>query len=324
MSSREISDLAGILALLLFCAAATLRASKLLRSASNAINGVVRHKEAHPPVSRVTLPVTVTDRLGQFVSGLRQEDFLIFENGKPQVISAFRNEDLPMTVGLVIDSSESMRAKCSEVRAAVMSFAESRNSEDEILVVKFNERASLGWPPNMFFNNNVEQLQAALAKHSPEGETALYDAIFLAMKQLELGTRERKSLLVISDGDDNASRISSQQVLAAAERNSVPIYVLVFQDHTSINSQAAFLTQLAETTGGRAHFIGRRKKASSIAKQIARELREQYTLVYSPSHLDHNGAFRTIRVVAQTSAQGKLLVRTRPSYLAQKDSCLPL
>ena len=319
MDYREISDWAGVLALLLFCAAATLRASNLLRSNSHVVTGLAKEKEMPTNVCQISLPVVVTDRLGQFVSGLKPEDFSVFENGKPQVISAFGSEDLPATVGLVLDSSASMRAKRGDVRAAAIGFAESSNPEDEIFVVNFNEGASLSSPPTVSFPSNVDQLEAALAKYHPEGETALYDAIFLAMKQLKLGTRERKALLVISDGDDNASRISSQQVLAAAEGNSVPIYVLVVRDKGGIDTKAAFLNQLAEITGGRAHAIACRTEVSSIGRQIAREVREQYTLVYSPSPLAHNGAFRTIRVVAHTPAQSKLLVRTRASYLAQSD-----
>jgi Ca-activated chloride channel homolog len=320
MSFREIADWAGVLVLLLFCAAATLRASRLLRSNSHLVTRLTKERDFRTEVCQVALSVVVTDRLGQFVSGLKPEDFMVFENGKPQVISAFGNEDLPMTVGLVLDSSASMRAKRGEVRAAAISFAESSNPEDEIFVVNFNERTSLSLPPNVFFTSNMNELEATLAKYHPEGETALYDAIFLALKRLKLGTRERKFLLVISDGDDNASRISSQQILATAEGNSVPISVLIVQDKDSIDTNAAFLNQLAEVTGGKAHFIACRNEVSSIGRQIARELREQYTLVYSPYHVENNGAFRTIRVVAQTPVQGKLLVRTRASYLAQKDS----
>lgn len=320
MTFSEISDWAGVFALLLFCVAATLRASKLLRSNAHFATRLAKESEIRTEVCQVALPVVVTDRLGQFVSGLKPEDFSVFENGKPQMISAFGNENLSMTVGLVVDSSESMRTKRGEVRAAAMSFAESSNPDDEIFVVNFNERASLSWPPNVFFPSNVDQLEATLAKYHPQGETALYDAIFLAMKQLKLGSRERKSLLVISDGEDNASRISSQQVLAAAESNNfVSIYILAIQNKENIDSNGEFLNRLAKVTGGKAHFIGCRSEVSRIGRQIAREVHEQYTLVYWPSPVAHNGAFRTIRVVAQTPAQSKLLVHTRASYLAQKD-----
>ncbi|MGB9511906.1 MAG: VWA domain-containing protein, partial [Candidatus Acidiferrum sp.] len=226
-------------------------------------------------------------------------------------------EDVPMTLGLVVDSSESMRAKSTEVRAVAMNLAESSNASDEIFVVTFNGRVCLSLPPNIPFTNNVEQLEAALHKSAPEGETALYDAILLAMKHLELSTRERKSILLISDGDDNASRISAHQVLAAAKRNFAPIYVLGIQHDGYFDTNATFLNQLAEVTGGRAHFIARRDPLSDIARQIARELREQYILVYSPSNGKCDEPFRTIRVVAQTPAQGTLLVRTRPGYQAQ-------
>jgi Ca-activated chloride channel homolog len=320
MDGREIAEYAALLALLLFCIVGTLRASKLLRQRSKGLLGTASVTDRASPVSLVALPVVVTDRRGQLVSGLKQDDFLVFEDGKPQAICAFREEDLPVSVGLVVDSSESMRLKRREVTQAAISFVERSNRDDEIFVVNFNDQVSLGLPANIPFTNDIRLLEDAVRKSPPEGETALYDAVLAALKHVQLGTRERRSLVIISDGDDNASRSTFDQLLAAAETNGVLIYALAVFDSSQIENDAAFLTQLAKVTGGNAYLLNSATELPELGPQIARELRSQYTLLYSPSNTKRDGAFRTIRVVAQTSAQGKLFVRTRTGYRAALDS----
>lgn len=321
MDGREIAEYGALLALLLFCIVGTLRASKLLRQRSKGfLLGTASATDSASPVSLVALPVVVTDRRGQLVSGLKQDDFLVFEDGKPQMICAFREEDLPVSVGLVVDSSESMRPKRREVTQAAISFVERSNRDDEIFVVNFNDHVSLGLPANVPFTNDVRLLEEAVRKSPPEGETALYDAVLLALKQVQLGTRERRSLLIISDGDDNASRTNSDQLLAVAETNAVLIYALAVFEGTQVESHAAFLTQLTKVTGGNAYLLNSATELPELGQQIARELRSQYTLLYSPSNTKRDGAFRSIRVVAQTPAQGKLFVRTRTGYRAATDS----
>lgn len=316
MTARAIGDYAGLIALLLLCIAATLRASRVLGARVRSGTDLERRKDFGSQIAQVALPVAVTDRCGQFVSGLRQNDFRVFENGTPQTISAFSEEHLPVTVGLVLDASESMRAKRPEVAAAAISFIESSHAGDEIFVVNFNERALFGLPSNVLFSNNVSQLEEAIRGSCAEGETALYDAILLAMERLKLGTRERKSLLVISDGDDNKSRGTFREVLAAAERDFVLIYTLAIVDKEEAENSCALLQQLATLTGGTARVIRRLHDIRNVGPQIARELHEQYTLVYSPSNVSVDGTFRTVRVVAQTPAQAKLCVRTRVGYVA--------
>ncbi len=316
MNSRAVGDYVGLIALLLFCIVATVRASRLLGMRANTGKILQRREETSSHISKVALPVVVTDRLGQFVSGLKENDFRVFENGTPQTISAFREEYQPVTMGLVLDASESMRTKRSAVTTAAVSFIEASKPGDELFVVNFNERAFLGLPSDVSFSNNVALLEDAVRGSHPEGETALYDAILLAMKRLQLGTRERKSLLVISDGDDNASRGTFRQVLAAAQRNFALICTLEIVD-TEIIGGNALLQQLANLTGGTARVIRRSQDISSVGRQIAREIHEQYTLVYSPSNVTVDGTFRTVRVVAQTPAEAKLSVRTRVGYVAK-------
>lgn len=319
ISSREISDFAGIVALLLFCAAATLRASNLLRARPKVPIAKEQQKIAGE-ASLVVLPVVVTDRQGRFVSGLQEDDFRVFEDGKPQTISLFREEDVPVTVGLVVDGSESVRSKQREVTSAAVSFVEASSRAGEIFVVNFNERATLGLPPNVLFSESVEQLEEAVSRRVPEGETALYDAMLMAIEHLKLGSREKKALVVISDGADNASRANFHRVLAAAEKDAVIIYTVGIFDERQEDANPEILEELGKRTGGRAYLASSAKGLPGISQQIARELREQYTLAYVPSNLEHDGGFRTVRVVAEAPGQGKLIVRTRAGYLAPNDS----
>jgi Ca-activated chloride channel homolog len=314
MDFRLISECAALLILVLLCVGATRRASRLLRQRFYARKVTEKRRNGSRLLDLVMLPVTVTDRRGQIVAGLNAEDFLVFEDGKPQVISAFREPGCPMTLGLVIDSSESMRNKRIDVTAAALGFAEASNREDEIFVLNFNEQASLGLPPSVQFTNNLRQLEEAVRRGFPEGETALYDAILLALKQVQQGTRERKSLLIISDGDDNASRAHADELLAAAEAGPVLIYALAISDSAQPENNIVFLTQLAKVTGGKAHVLDSTSHLAEVTAQLARELRGQYTLFYHPSNRKQDGAFRTVRVVAQTPAQGKLFVHTRAGY----------
>lgn len=315
MSSNAIGDYAGIIALLLFCLAAMLRASKTLEPKTAVRRQNQKLKDGVAQRSLITLPVVVTDRRGQFVSGLQKDDFRVFEDGRPQPICKVIGQDFPVTVGLILDASESMRTNRNDVTAAAMGFIESTNPRDEIFVVNFNDRASLGLPPNIRFTNNLEELEQAIRVHPLEGETALRDAILLALERVKLGTRQRKSLLVISDGEDNASRVSCEEVVAIAGRNSIPIYALEIADKHQISSNPDLLGQLANITGGTVHIVKCAKEISQMGPQIARELREQYTLVYSSSNSGSDGSFRTVRVVAETAAEAKLIVRTRIGYL---------
>src|SRR2546426_561829 len=170
-------------------------------------------------VDLVIFNVTVTDAKGRSVKGLAKDDFRIIEAGQEQSIQFVRPEDTPATVGLVIDNSGSMRRKRSDVIDAALAFAESSNPQDEIFIVNFNERISIGLPDGMPFTSDLNQLRAALANTRSEGKTALYDAVAAALKHLEEGTRQRKALVVISDGGDNASGATEGSVRASAEQS---------------------------------------------------------------------------------------------------------
>ena len=164
-------------------------------------------------VDLVVFNVTVLDSKGRLVSGLTKDDFRVVESGQTQELQFVRPEDTPATVGLVIDNSGSMRRKRAEVTEAALAFVEASNPHDEIFVVNFNERVFMGLPPSLPFTSEAEQLRAALTTSRAEGKTALYDAVAVALKHLDKGTQQRKALVVLSDGGDNASGESEAAVL---------------------------------------------------------------------------------------------------------------
>ncbi len=262
----------------------------------------------------VVLPVTVTDHKGDFVSGLTQDDFQVFENGRPQTISHFDHSDVPVTVGLVIDSSGSMGPNRAEVAQAAKDFLTSSNPRDEIFVVNFNERVSFGLPPLVPFTNDVAQLQAGVLSGPSAGMTALYDATDLALNHLSLGTNDKKALIIISDGGDDASHENFRQLLASAQHTSAIIYTIGIISEAESDVNPGVLRSLAGVTGGKAYFPQSAAELPAICRQIARDLREQYTIAYVPADGMHDGTYRKIRVTVHAPGRDGLVVRTREGY----------
>lgn len=267
-------------------------------------------------VPLVVLHATVTDRQGSLVSNLAEPDFQIYENGVPQRIQLFKNEDIPVAVGLVVDHSTSMRPKLAEVTAAARAFVQSSNREDQIFVVNFNEIARLGLPPSVPFTDSGTQLEYAISAESARGQTALYDAIAKALEQLETASRDKKVLIVVSDGGDNASRRSLEQVMKLAEQSSAVIYTVGVFDPDDPDKNPGVLNRLAKTTGGEAILPGKLDEIVAVCQRIARDIRHQYVVGYTPSNPAPDGSFRAIRVLARAKGLNKLFVRTRTGYIA--------
>ena len=266
-------------------------------------------------VALVVLPATVTDRQGGFISNLGEQDFEVFENGVPQHIRLFRNEDIPVTVGLVVDQSTSMRPKLAEVSTAARTFVRFSNPDDEMFVVNFNEKASLGLPGSIRFTNNTVYLQNAIAIKPAGGQTALYDAIAKALEELQAGSRDKKVLIVVSDGGDNASAHSLAQVMKLAGQSSAVIYTIGVFDEDDEDRNPGVLKRLAHATGGEAFLPKQLSEVAPICERIARDIRHQYTIGYVPTNLTRNGAFRAVRVIARAKGH-ELSVRTRTGYIA--------
>lgn len=264
-------------------------------------------------VDLVVLHATVHDRKGHAVSGLTKEDFAVYEDEILQSIRLFRHEDTPVTVGLVVDHSGSMRGKLQEVAAAARTFVTASNPEDQMFVVNFNEKVSLGLPAGVSFSNNAEQLGSAIGNAPAEGMTALYDAVLKGFDIVRTGEHDKKVLVIISDGGDNASQAKLDRVLAIAAELNTAIYAIGVFDPGDPDRNPRVLRRMARETGGEAFFASDLHEVVAICKRIARNLRDQYTLGYTSPNAKP-GASHAIRVVAWPKEPGKFTVRARTGY----------
>ncbi len=267
-------------------------------------------------VDLVVLYATVHDRAGRPVLDVSEPNFAVYEDGVRQTIRFFQHEDVPVTVGLVIDHSGSMRSKLEDVIAAARVFVQTRNPDDEMFVVNFNEKVSLGLPGPIRFSNRLDDLDAAILRTPATGQTALYDAVAEALDRVRAGGREKKVLVVISDGGDTASALELPQLLMKAQVSNVLVYAIGIFDEDDPDRNPKVLLRLAHSTGGEAHFPGELSEVVSACKLIAREIRNQYTLGYAPARAVEPGQFRAIRVVAKAHGHPKLVVRTRTGYIS--------
>jgi Ca-activated chloride channel family protein len=256
----------------------------------------------------------VSDRQGGLVSDLEKKDFAVYEDGRPQSIQLFRNEDIPVTVGLLVDHSGTMGPKLAEVIAAARTFVRVSNREDEMFVVNFNETVSLGLPGTIRFTDSTTELERAIMGAPNGGQTALYDAIAKGLEESQAGIRDKKVLIVVSDGGDNVSARSLDQIMSLAEKSSAVIYTVGVFDEGDPDRNPGVLKRLAKATGGQAFLPGHVSEVVAICERIARDIRHQYTIGYVPTNPARDGAYRAIRVVAQAKGHDRLSVRTRTGY----------
>lgn len=270
----------------------------------------------------VILSATVLDKHNALVSGLEKDDFQVYENHVLQLIKDFSHEDVPVAVGLVIDNSGSMGQKRADVITAAMSFAHSSNPRDQMFVVNFNEQVSYGLPPELPFTDRPDQLQLALSGIKTIGETALYDAIATALDHLKQSSCDKKVLILISDGGDNASKHNLAQVIEMAKHSAAIIYTIGIFDEQDGDQNPGVLKRFAKDTGGEAFFPESSKEIPSICEGIARDIRNQYTLAYVPTISKQDTGYRVVDVRASAPGNGRLSVRTRTGYFLP--SALPL
>jgi Ca-activated chloride channel family protein len=261
----------------------------------------------------VLLDVSLKDAAGGFVSGLKKEDFKVFENGKQQEVTQFSNSDIPVTVGVAVDESGSMRPKRAQVLTAALVFFHDSNPMDEIFVVNFNEKPRRGLPDDVLFTDNMQLLRAALWQGDPEGRTALYDAIEMSLHQLEFARQAKKTLVVISDGGDNHSTHTQQEVMKDVLSSLVTIYTVGIYDEDDTEKNEGVLKNLAHVSGGVFYHPQSLEQIIPICRQIAKDIRSRYTVGYVPS--TEGKMERHIKVVASSPDHPKLLVRTRTSYV---------
>ena len=288
-----------------------------LASSQNVPDPKARDFKLSVDVDLVIFNVTVTDSKGHAVKGLSKDNFRIIEAGQEQTIQFLRPEDIPATVGLLIDNSGSMRRKRQDVIDAALAFAESSNPQDEIFIVNFNERVFMGLPHGMAFTSDLNQLHASLENTRAEGKTALYDAVAAGLKHLEMGTHQRKALVVISDGGDNASGVSESSVLALAEQSSATIYTIDIDDPDDKDQNPKALQDLAKLTAGESYRAKSLDELPGIWRKIAGGIRDQYTIGYISKNRAHDGTFRTVKVLATGTDAKPLRVRARKGYFAR-------
>jgi VWFA-related protein len=266
----------------------------------------------------VVVSATVLDKQGGFVEGLDLGRFIVYDDGKRQPIDLFSHEDTPVSVGLIIDNSASMRPKIGEVVAATMAFAKSSHPEDELFTLAFNDRVQDGQEPlknrTFLLASDVAALEHALSSLRPEGRTALYDAVMAGLDRLDEGTRSRKVLIVMSDGGDNTSRATIGQVLERARRSGAIIYTIGLFDPGDPDANPGVLKSLARATGGERYLPRSAGPLLVACKQIARDIRSGYTIAFQPSKRD--GRYHRIQVDVARTDGGRLTVRTRPGYVA--------
>jgi Ca-activated chloride channel homolog len=278
-------------------------------------------------VNLVELPVSVLDSHGDTVEGLTQQNFQVLEDNTPQEITLFKHEDIPISLGLVIDSSGSMRNKKEKVHSAALSFVRESNPDDETFVVAFSDEAYL----QQDFTGSLGDLVDALDDLDPRLETAMYDAIYLSVDHVKKGKLNKKALLVISDGEDTASKWGFNKVLQhVQEAKGVTIFTVGILDEND-RSGGLFglgrspqkkaregLKEIAEVSGGQAFFPKSIDEITDICKKLARDLRNQYTIGYSPKNDKLDSTWRTIKVnlVNPPRSAGKTKLTTRTGYFA--------
>ena len=282
-------------------------------SAQSAAPGAVGPSALVAKTELVVLPVSVTDSDGNFVSGLSSQSFRVFENGQLQQVTAFQDGDTPVTVGLIVDHSRSMGPKLAEVAEAVSTFAQSSNREDQMFVVDFNDDVSVELLNGKPFTNDPLELAKAVSAIRARGRTALYDAVAEGILHLQLGQWDKKALIIVSDGGDNASQQKYSQILTLAQRSQVSIFSVGLADADE-EENPDVLRRLSKATGGIAFFPTSLQEVTDISRRIARDLREQYTLGFVPEKTGSTASFRQLTVKVLAPGRGKVHVRTRPGY----------
>lgn len=263
----------------------------------------------------VVLNVSVFDQSGNVVKGLKQTQFSVFENDQKQEIKVFRQEDVPISLGLVIDDSASMKEKRDRVNSAALAMVRASNPQDEVFVMNFNEDSQI----TQDFTSDLHQLEQSLHKSRPMGETAMRDALVVGLDHLRAHAKtDKKVLVVVTDGEDNSSIEPQQRLVEAAQRVDTIIYaigLLGSEEPASAARARAHLEELTRATGGRAWFPADISEIQRITPEIAHEIRNQYVLGYTPTNTAADGTYRKLRVDV---AVPNVTVRTRAGYYARQ------
>jgi Ca-activated chloride channel homolog len=263
-------------------------------------------------VEEVTLHATVVDDRQRLVTTLDKGAFQVFEDGQPQQITSFRHEDIPVALGIIIDNSGSMREKRPAVNQAAINLVRASNPEDQVFIVNFNDEYYL----DQDFTSDVPRLREALERIESRGGTAMYDAVVASASHLKQAAKlQKKVLLVVTDGEDNASRESLEAAVRRLQEEGGPtVYTIGILGGEREKRARRALREMAEETGGVAFFPKDLSEVDSISQQVARDVRNQYTIGYRPTNPQSRGGYRTVKVEAQAPGYKRLQVRTRSGY----------
>jgi len=273
----------------------------------------------------VVLNTTVSDKNGHLITDLPQTAFTVYENGVTQPIKSFKREDVPVSMGLVIDNSGSMRDKRAKVESAALTLVKDSNPEDEVFIVNFNDEAFLDNPHGKSFTSDIKEMEEALTRIDSRGGTAMRTAIRMSIDHLkEKAHKDKKVLVTVTDGNDNASAITLENLVKASQQSEVLIYgigLLGEEERREAQRAQRALKALASATGGDVYFPKDTSEVEKIAHQVARDIRNQYTIAYSPTNTAMDGTFRQIKITVK--ATGNPTVRTRSGYYATPDQAAP-
>jgi VWFA-related protein len=278
----------------------------------------------HEDVDEVLLNCTVIDENGKPVEDLKQSDFRVWEDGTPQATNSFQHQDLPVSMGIVVDNSGSMRDKRTAVNAAALDLLKSSNPKDTAFIVNFSDRAFL----DQGFTSDISLLGRGLAHFDSQGTTAMYDAVAASADELSKYAKQPKqALLVVSDGADNASRLSLEEAIRRVEKLGGPVVYTIglLFDAEPVEAQRArsALDMLSAETGGVAYFPKSLGDVDAIAQDVARDIRNQYVVGYHSTKPSSIEGYRTVHVEVSAPHHGRLIVRTRKGYYAKRPPAQP-
>ena len=266
----------------------------------------------------VVLHVSVRDRGGRYVTGLDRDAFTVIDDGKPQTLEMFSADEVPASVGFLIDNSNSMRPNRERVITSAVEFAKHSHSKDEIFVLTFNEHVRHAFGPSLVGDLNAGVFASAMSQAiTARGMTAIYDGILDGLKRVGDGMHTRQVLIVVSDGDDNASRATLEEVTAQVHQSDAVIYTIALTDPLTRDGNPGLMRRLARATGGESYHPRRVEDISGAFERIAKDIRSAYTLAYVPTAMsgdDSSSRRRTVRVYVRSKDGRALRVRTRDGY----------
>lgn len=265
-------------------------------------------------VELVLLDVSVKDAKGGYVTNLTKDNFKIEENGIPQKITSFLNVDVPVAAGLILDASGSMRRKRADVNIAGLAFIDAGNPHDQMFILDFNDKVRPALPEDVTFTDDINLLRMGLAMHDTEGRTVLYDAIIDGLEHLNLAERDKKTLVVVTDGGDNASSHSLAEVMRAIENSQTTVYTVGIFDEDDPDRNPGVLQRIANISGGECFILAKPEDIIPTSRKIAADIRKRYTIGYVPDRGNTKIGLRRIKVTATVPDGKRLIVRTRTSY----------